>query len=211
VFNPKLCGIAGGAAFVFSLLIGLVSGAGFPIALLRALIFGAVFVVLAAGAYWLAGQFLPELLSGSGDEADMDLPGSRVDISVEGDEAQPGAWQGEGAELPEDAALGLDQNGEDGYTKKGVVEENSSGGKGSGVPAGSGAAIPLADQDQDSVDILPDLESVSGVFLAPAGEEGAPAPQRSAGGNKPENLDGDFNPKEMASAIQTILKRENKG
>jgi hypothetical protein len=179
-------------------------------ALIRALIFGAMFVVLAGGAYWLAGQFLPELLSG--DEADTDFPGSRVNISVEDDETRPGAWREDDMETPAQMAsladtAGLDQVNKDGYTNKGEVGEKSPG-----AQEGSdfGAAIPSVDLDQESVDILPDLDSMGSVFFAPAGNEDA-APQRSVSGNKPEKMDGDFNPKEMAAAIQTILKREDKG
>jgi hypothetical protein len=67
--------------------------------------------------------------------------------------------------------------------------------------------------------MLPDLDSISGVFNSasvPAAGTGAPA--SSLGGadvlNSPvkaKGLDEEFNVKEMASAIQTILKREDKG
>jgi hypothetical protein len=72
-------------------------------------------------------------------------------------------------------------------------------------------------EDTGSVDTLPDLESISGAFnagsipLGGSGDTGV-SPAGSIGGqNKTKGLDEDFNVKEMASAIQTILKREDKG
>jgi hypothetical protein len=208
VFNPKVLAFAGGAGFILSLLIGMISGAGFLMALIRALIFAALFAGMAAGASWLIVHFLPELIEA--EDAEVNVPGSRVNISVEGDVPEDGLDPN--ADSFGGNVLGLDHGAETGYTE----------GKDESVPAFGAAAetastvpaVPTASdqgEEADAVDVLPDLEAMSEVFLPPAGEEELSSPQRSVAGNRPENLEGDFNAKEMAAAIRTILKREEKG
>ncbi|MDR2028309.1 MAG: hypothetical protein LBP93_02085 [Treponema sp.] len=232
MFDPKLSGIAGGLGFVLSFLVGLISGVGFPWILLRALLFGAAFFALAGGAYWLVTRFLPELLEQGEEEAglDADSPGSRVDISVTGEgaagepspgmDASTGLTDLVGGASPSDENAGplygngLDQKAEDGYTRKGTVDEGPVSGA---PPSPQGAAVPAQEEgSSDTVDELPDLELMSDVFITPpldggGGEFIETGSGGSAGGKKPKNLGGDFNVKEMASAIQTILKREDKG
>jgi hypothetical protein len=198
VFNPRLYAIAGGAGFILSLLIGFVSGAGFLMALLRALAFAVVFALFAGGAYWVISQFLPELLSSGPEE---ESSGSRVNISVDGDDMEEsgGALDPNSDSFGENV-LGLDQKNEEGYTSKGEAPP-------------SGAAVPAAGDADGSgeVDILPDLDTMAEAFI-PAVDSGQPQEaSRPSSGNKPEKLDGDFNTKEMAAAIQTILKRDEKG
>jgi hypothetical protein len=226
MFDPKISGIAGGIGFLLSVLIGIISGAGLGIVFIRAFIFAAAFFVLVTIVYAAINMYLPDLLKGS------DAPGSQIDISVGGDTG------GTGDELSGDmGGLGdglsdfmenpggsdenieplqvnsLDQNGEEGYTGEGNLEE---------LPRTSGPALPEeADFDGefgDSVDVLPDLDMMSGAFTGGGGESPAPSGgaakasagvSESAGAAKPKKgLDGDFNPSELASAIQTILKRE---
>jgi hypothetical protein len=68
------------------------------------------------------------------------------------------------------------------------------------------------------VDILPDLESLSDSFITPLSvdgvEDGDESPRvapRNASLSASKGDPGDFDSKEMAMAIQTILKREEKG
>ncbi|MDR2020757.1 MAG: hypothetical protein LBQ14_08345 [Treponema sp.] len=205
MFNPRLYVIAGGAGFILSLLIGFISGAGFLAALLRALAFAVIFALFAGGAYWVIGQFLPELLSSGSEE---EIPGSRINISVNGDDAEEqGGVLDPNSDSFGENVLGLDQKGEEGYTSKGEAGEGP-------LPGASfSIAVPTA-ADADGageVDTLPDLDAMAEVFI-PVMDEGQPQEvSRPASGNKPEKLDGDFNAKEMASAIQTILKRDEKG
>jgi hypothetical protein len=202
VINLRVSGTAGGAAFVLSFLIGIISGAGFPMILVRALIFGAAFFALAVGAYWLISQFLPDLASGSEFPSGTETPGSRVNISVGDGEAGP-------EEGDEERTGGLDQGDTIGYTRKGEEENTGSGAPQAALPAE--AALPEMDSGDaaDGVDVLPNLDGAAESFLPPAAEDEAPpAPARSPSGNKPHNLGGDFNVKDMASAIQTILKRD---
>jgi hypothetical protein len=109
----------------------------------------------------------------------------------------------------------LDLGDQDGYTNGGVsVNAGAPGAKPEGTLA---AAIPGT---ADMVDTLPDLELLSTAFAPSeeeeAGEEafiptdiggisGSPQGKKSSAGQ------GDFNVKEMAQAIQTILKKDEKG
>jgi hypothetical protein len=89
---------------------------------------------------------------------------------------------------------GMDQNSDNDYTKT------------EGWAPGGG--------NLDSADALPDLDSMAGSFV-PSAEEAAEttpdsaphAPKRSGSG-KGQSMGGDFNPKELASAIQTILSKD---
>jgi hypothetical protein len=105
----------------------------------------------------------------------------------------------------------LDQTGEDVYTGGGMVEEIQEPSQ-PALPEGLGFA-----EDMGSVDTLPDLESISGAFntesipLGGGGDPGASPASPLGGQNTTKGLDENFNVKEMASAIQTILKREDKG
>ncbi|AEF86173.1 hypothetical protein TREPR_2846 [Treponema primitia ZAS-2] len=227
MFDPKISGIAGGIGFLLSILIGIISGAGLGIVFIRAFIFGGAFFILVTIVYAAINMYLPDLLKAS------NAPGSQIDISIGGGD------EGTGSELPDTiGGLGdglnefmenpggsdenmepfpvnsLDQNGEAGYTGEGNLEE---------LPRSSGPALPAeADFDGDfgdSVDVLPDLDLISGAFTGSGGEKAAAA---STGGGASESfgteaakplagkkgLDGDFNANELASAIQTILKRE---
>lgn len=125
------------------------------------------------------------------------------------------------------APKGLDQGEGDGYTTGGDWSaENSAGNQ-----AGFGT-------DPGEIDLMPDFDSLSAAFLSnqdspvagggekPAEfeeasafetpvfdspESGAPEPRRPLSSSKNSSLKGDFNPKELAQAIQTVLKKEEKG
>jgi hypothetical protein len=237
MFDLKICAIAAAAAFLVSALLGLVGGVGAAALILRALVLAAFFFGFAAGAQFLVARFLPELLNpasvGEEGESFDEVPraGGRVDLSV-GDDADSGglSFGGDGtADRRDDEELeavggpssdsdpsggansspGLDQEVEGGYT----------------VAGGSVARTEaLAARPPDligDVDVLPDLESLSDSFITPvnldSGADGDSAPgtppSRSASGSARTSSGGsaDFDAKEMAMAIQTILKRDGKG
>ncbi|MDR2144413.1 MAG: hypothetical protein LBP29_08595 [Treponema sp.] len=234
MFNFKISGIAAGAAFVVSLLLGLVSGSGFPALFFRALGFGGFFFLLFCVVFWLVGQFVPELLSGSDDL--FDAPGSRVNISVgsgpiegafpsedtdevdsiDGKTARvfPGqlpVQADENADSSVSADKALDQNDEEGYNKKGFVSAEEASGKGKGRNLGE-------------ADLIPEFDTLSEAFLPDSGPEfsGQESPdtavfdipeQKKASSRVSQNqgFAGDFNPKELAQAIRTVLKKEEKG
>ena len=96
----------------------------------------------------------------------------------------------------------LDQNAQEDYTKVADLEE---------IPTVAG--IP------GSVDVLPDLDSMAGAFMpATMGREtdntdysvSAP-PRKPLPGRKTKEWAGDFNAKDMASGLRTILNKEKEG
>jgi hypothetical protein len=221
VINLKLSALAGGGGFIVSLLVGILSGGGFPIVLIRAFIIGAVFFVLAALIWLLINNFIPELLyTGTGDSDSGEIPGSRIDISVgDGQEtALPEMFSISGgdevgnitdlfAARPAPAnSPGMDQKREDGYT-------NTSGADFQSEPLRPSAAGLPAGRDLGSGEVLPDLDAMAEDFMStgenPAeGETGISPPERKPAGNKPQNLQGDFHPKELAAAIRTAISKE---
>ncbi|MDR0598330.1 MAG: hypothetical protein LBG14_07475 [Treponema sp.] len=225
MFNPKISGAFAGAGFVLSLLVGLVTGAHLPLLLIRAFIFAAVFFALASAGYGAIQLYLPELLSE--DAGDVPALGSQVDISIGDDSEVSGDVSlesgGPGDDLNdfmENPGISggdtLDQTGEAVYTERGAPEEELQGPSKPALPDNP----DFSSGDTDSVDMLPDLDAMSGAFSSGpvfAGGEAA-GPGASAGSlggaggqSKKQGLGEDFNVKEMASAVQTILKRENKG
>jgi hypothetical protein len=240
MFDLGWCGIAAGFGFTLSVLVGIVSGAGLPWALVRAGVFGAIFFVLAGGIRILVDRFLPDLLSGERNGAELAAaPGSRVDISIgdgQEDAVPPSA-------LPDDSQIdeepgdivdllngsiartpppgpsfrGMDQKEEDGYTERGESEFQSKDPNGA---AGSGSGRKAADTvpgDSRPVEVLPALDSMAETFRPE--RDGTPEPvsgrQSSFGGpgggsgqSKGQDMTGDFNPKDLASAIQTILSKD---
>jgi hypothetical protein len=221
VINIRVSAFAAAAAFVLSFLVGVISGAALLMVLIRALAFAAFFFILAGGIYIVIEKFLPELLPGETENAF----GSQVDISLEdpkngdpseifgdpaGDVSLSGGQDRQG--LPEKGA-GLDQNGEDGYTMRKKVEANavdSGEGLSEESSLGGSAALP---SDSGSVDLLPDLESMTGTFVSSNGEAAEESTdytssRKPLANGKPSPVGGDFHPKDLASALQTILKRE---
>jgi len=204
----------GGIGLLLSLIVGLFSGAGFSHSLLRSLIFGAVFFGLGCGIWFLINIFLPELaVSGAGEANDTMTPGSRINIT-ESEKPLPEVFKAldDGEEVgdindlvngtfrpqeipqaaaPENEFRGLDQMPEDGYT-------------------GSRSSPVSANPPEGG---LPDLDLLAGSFLNSSDEsvenfEERPEPVRRPTGNKPQTFKGDFDPKDLAKGIQTILKED---
>lgn len=218
MFDPKISAIAAGVAFILSFLFGLLAGATFVIVLIRAFGFALLFFMLSGVAYWLITQYIPELLDSSGNGAsEVPIPpdmGTRVNISVE-DETPPSdslSAQFVKDDLEEDEFISekaLDQNNEDGYTKKeeDTVQTEST------VESSPSPALPVG--VIDDVDELPDLEGMSDAFVMPlSGDSESEVTSTRAAVSSPRSKgssSASFDPKEMAMAIQTILKRDQKG
>ena len=223
MFNFKISGIAAGTAFVLSLVIGLFSGSGFLIPLLRALIFAIIFFALSCLIFWLLAQFLPDLLSSPEDDLGFPVSGSRVDISVDGPVS--GAFPADNSEsvddiagrpsaLPKAASSLLDQEGNAGYNEEGgvdgdleAVSDGEAMGAGSEMPGRSRSAATLPDIGEVSENIpgsAADVENIEEIGFD------SPEPRRPKSSSKKSDM-GDFNPKELAQAIQTVLKRDDKG
>ncbi|MDR1506075.1 MAG: hypothetical protein LBI67_03135 [Treponema sp.] len=224
------------AAFILSLLLGILSGAGFVSLFFRAAGFGVLFFILSCLVFWLLGQFIPELLSGPDDL--FDAPGSRVNISV-GSGPPEGAFPsgnvdavdsidgfvtrlpGQGPGEPDENGLSavpsgeaLDQDDEDGYNGAGPFTASVSDGGtlARPLPAGAKAAA-----DSGEVDLMPDFNTLSEAFLPDSGSPetvvfDVPEPKKPAlGASADRNFKGDFDPKELAQAIKTVLKKDDKG
>jgi hypothetical protein len=224
LINVKWSVIAGTFGLVMSFLVGLLSGAGFPMVLIRAFVFGAAFFLLAALLWLLINNFVPELLeSGPVHENSEEIPGSRVDISL-GDE--PGTALPElfgdsgGDEVGNIAELlsgkpapannpGMDQNRENGYNQTGGAAFQP---EAQGVSA-AGSGVPFAGDDFGPAEPLPDLDAMADAFKPAVGETTgleteSPPHERSPVGNRTQNLQGDFHPKELAAAIRTRISKE---
>jgi hypothetical protein len=219
MFNPKISGIAAGAGFILSFLLGLITGASFPLVLIRALIFAAVFFALVSAGYWAISRHLPDLIDAVSDtipakgEAASPL-GAQVDISL-GDDPGDAAdinpvYSTEGSPLDFSLNEFMENPGESGGDALDQHEEYRY----------TGMVNP------EPLDDLPDLDLMSGAFgSGKAAETGSPG---AAGGESLFDIEGKDDPgslekkglagafagknvQEMASAIQTILKREDKG
>jgi hypothetical protein len=203
--NLKISGIIAGIAFVLSLLIGFISGAGIFV-LVRALIFAAVFFGISEGAYWLILRFLPELL----EPPDNGEAGSLVDISI-GDDSGESLPEVDAGESGFEDPSGLDQKDNIGYTDQENMDKDLVVQEDEAEPALLGNAPELLNE-------LPDLESLSSAFSSGDERRGglsefvissdSLAEGKPGGSNKPGGLNSEFNTQNMASAIQTILKRE---
>ena len=117
---------------------------------------------------------------------------------------------------------GMDQKGQDGYNIDGGLEEISESGPASSFDAGAGKksaekpGISMNFSDLD--DVLPDLDSMAGVFsLTSSNEEedteeySAAPPRKSLSSSKDSAWSGDFNAKEMAKGMQTLLNKDKEG
>ncbi|GHV69917.1 hypothetical protein AGMMS49928_14900 [Spirochaetia bacterium] len=238
MFDIKISGAVAAIAFILSLILGVASGAALGVIFLRAIIFALVFFVIVSGAYILISRFMPEFFDGSGGSAAGKATGTRVNITLDdGDDiagqnaAVPdgGLESSGGDELGDissitgdsssgEAFTGLDQKAQDGYTVKGVAEESPFGEDLVPPPVGAspaaGASSPSEDDFGEAADeALPDLTALAGAFSGldeDAGNvpsEQSPARPFSTSG-KPQKFEGDFNPKELAEAIRTTLKKD---
>jgi hypothetical protein len=206
VDNGKVNGIIGGTGFILSLLVGIISGYTVLTVLVRACACGVGFFVLAWGAHALVRRFLPELLTQEVADSEQDEtgPGAQVDITVE-DEAEQAVPSGL---FTSDAdAAGLDQHHENGYTQKGAVDEH---GLAAGfVPLSPAMAVQPAVSDSvhghamETFLGLESLESAAPPVDSMADQE---VVKKTPGTGKSPDFKK-VDPKVMASAIQTILKR----
>lgn len=110
--------------------------------------------------------------------------------------------------------VGMDQNNKESYTKGGSDSLPGKGASSDFVPAPlpvtlSGAGFKAG----AGFESLPDLDAMAGAFMSSedAEEEGAAAVypvERKPPGTKGKSMDGKLNSRELASAIQSILKKD---
>jgi len=222
-------------AFLMSLLIG---RTGLPIALLRAGIFAALFFGLGLGIGALINIFIPELLSpgaeneGTGNVLFGGAAGSRVNITVDDapntalPAALPGAEHSENDEVGDftDLVSGSISGGQDidqtpatGYTDNEEIEEIAPAPDKAKVEEGLGdfsMDFGAFVADDFGGDEMAGLDAGADTFSFLPGSDSAKkpretsVPERKVSGNKATTLEGDFDAKEIAAGIQTVLKRE---
>lgn len=227
---------AGLGAFILSCLIALFSRVPFGVLLVRALLSGLAFGAFVYGAMALFQRFMPELLDGTpAREQDQSMLGSMVDIVVPG-----GEYELAGSERATDSAnTGAAVSPEQG-TKVGIATEElerevgdlRTDGLLTSDPADS--ELPAADAERpgvtaaprpsvglDELDTLPDLEGFSDSFSsAPSGAFGG-SDGAEDGGSGPMGVsdtmptagspDSGQDPVVLAKAVQTLLRRDQKG
>ncbi|MDR0719542.1 MAG: hypothetical protein LBF78_07905 [Treponema sp.] len=114
--------------------------------------------------------------------------------------------------LPAFSVPPVDQVGGSDYNESDEVFASSTPGK----PGGSGGVSSAVPVVPGSIDILPDLDSLAGAFLPSSGDaEGdtvdysIPSPAKNPSLNsKGQKIEGDFNPKDLAMGIRTILGKK---
>ena len=189
-FNIKASGVTAIGAFILSFLIGFLSGGNILMVLLRAGILGAGFFVLVTCAQFLLHQFLPELTMDEAAAHTDAAPGSMLDISVDDTSSSN----------DDDLAALLASAGVD------TGKSNGADGKTTGKPAlDQGTALryndTLASKDHsDSLSDLADLDDKQDRKLEPD----LPAFNKKYGEVNPA---GNYTPKDLASAITTMLKQ----
>jgi hypothetical protein len=176
----------------------------------------------------LGGGALPEMYRNPDDPEEVGNISDLITGAINPAEAAPTGARGMGAG-------GMDQNSEDGYTYAVGGAKSQDQDMGFDSPQAfddspvfkegqSAAAVftPISGSSEDFGG-LPDLDAMAGAFLTNAGMESVPAPasssipsmppepalpERKVSGNRAQPLKGDFNPKELAEGIRTVLSKE---
>lgn len=207
--------IAAACAAVLSALTGVLCQVAFGALLLRALLSGAAFAALAAGALFIARKFTPELFGGAPAREtivpSVGEPDHRLNIVLPGetDAESPEAESLPPAPEPKIAGEAdlrdLERDAQEIGTDTLVPTETAEVGE---QPKAT-ARPPASFSD---LDVLPDLDGLSDSFTAAAGEDvdaGEPMDRDpiSTTGASRDGVDAAA----MASAVRTLLKRDQKG
>jgi hypothetical protein len=115
--------------------------------------------------------------------------------------------------------MGLDEISENSYTDSGEGAAPSLNGLTEGLaePASDSGGFSMNFDSFTMGGGLVGLEpfgdsfSLTGDSGRTSKEEAAPLPERKVTGNKPMTLEGDFNPKDIAAGIRTVLETDKKG
>ncbi len=222
---------AGLGAFLLSTIIAIFSRVPFLVVLLRALLSGVAFFALMYGALFVLMRFLPEMFEEGRVDKTNPTTGSLVDIVIPGGEdelhgaSSPGmddvaAVQYDGlSAVPAAPAVVLGVN----ELQREVADLRSDQLVSSDpgiAPGGDGIELaPRPSVALDELDSLPDLDGLSDAFAdstVPGSGNGDVASQigvsesmPTAGG--PSTKDGGQDPALLAKAVQTLLRRDQKG
>jgi len=203
--NMKVAAIAGGIAFVLSFLSAVLGGVAFPDLLVRAVIWGIVGAGAAVGGEALIRKFLPELLERTaGDE--FEAPKDRaVNIVLE-----------EEMEAPRPFVEEID---EDQPAPSSSPPVSAVGDAALSAASAQGSASPAEDDGE-----MPEIGSFLDAFKPGSADldEGASESEPSgfipqdepfnSGSSQGVTMDGEAqDPKELARAVRTVLKRDEQG
>ena len=227
---------AGIGAFALSIIVAIFSRVPFGVLLLRALLSGAGFAVLTYAAIWLLKRFLPEIFDAEirtvSQDSEGDL-GRVVDIVLPGAEADPGETDGDvslspriasadqarsrieapGSHAPDSGDLEREVAG----LRSDVLIANDP----SDASSSGGGMAPRPSVALDELDTLPDLDGFSDSFseALPGGSGAAEGTERDAslfmGASDSMPTagapDAGKDPAVLAKAVQTLLRRDQKG
>jgi hypothetical protein len=212
--NWKVPAMVAGGAFVLSFLIGLFSGALFGIILLRAVIFGMLGGVLALAIPFVADRYLPDI-----QDDEEPVPGGSVDIVL--DQENPHLAAGgdfiqevvEGPSETTDSPGGVDSLPDDeGVSElEAVGDEDEAGSPKPDLP--TEVVEPSQEPAPSPMGGLPTLDAFEDSFSVQlTAEDGGGGADLGGGFAETVNVDGaDHDPREIAKAVQTILKRDQEG
>ncbi|MDR1858827.1 MAG: hypothetical protein LBQ69_05105 [Treponema sp.] len=236
MFNLKWGLICSLTAFALAFLMSLFAGhTPLTVALLRGLIFAVLFFILGTGAWMLINSFIPEVLSPEhGNDPAFSIfsgeppAGSRVNITL-GDQSEatlPGK-DGKPHDLDEvedinDLVSGnlkrtarrIDQTPANSYNDESgefaPVLENymaAQGGEGD-FSVDFGSLITGGDSEPEEFQPLSDSFPHFSSGEGDSAPEGPSKPERKAARNKPEKFEGDFDAKEIAAGLRTVLQKD---
>jgi hypothetical protein len=200
--NWKIPAVAGGGAFLLSLLVGVAGRIAFGVLATRALIWALIFAALAFGIDWLLRRYLPELYSGSADSPEE---GERtVDITLEEENPVAGSQEtldaAETAEVTEDddevsagetEAEELETLGEAGENAKADIESSGNDEEEDDLPEGD----------------LADFGAAGSEFSGAKSEEETPRQQAES----VDVLGMDEDPATVARAVRTFMNKDQEG
>ncbi len=198
--NVRLIVATAAGAFVIAALSAGLAGVPFAVVLGRAVLAALVFAALGLGVSLVISRYLPELEEAAGEESAE----HGVDIVIDDDDA----------EASEDTT-GSEDEGRPSDEDDGIVDEleesstplEQSEGLDSSEPDNAAKSDVIEDVDDDTMDRLPDLGGFSSAF---EGDDGAVQVDSTDSGHESDG--GGEDPKVLARALQTMLKRdEEKG
>jgi len=225
MINWKVVIGSGAVAVVLSLLTGVISGVSFGTLLLRALMWGVIFCGVGSGVSYVISKYLPELFSSSAsgrtketaeqpNNVDIVLPDENPHVAEDADfggdaerEAQQESFNfADSGEAPPSRAERF--GGELVEEVEEVESDDALRGSERRPPGGS---------DEDSADELPTLEGDATDFSTPdeqgrVGSAGVSDISNISGrGSTVDILGHEADTEEIAKAIRTALKKDQKG
>lgn len=201
----KLLTFIGLAVLVLSFFIGIFSGVGFTAALLRAFLLGISFCLLSGGLSFIIRKFLPELFETYRNQKEADK--GPLSSEEEAAEKVDIVLEGENPDLSIYSASDDFEDEETGDTEE-DVEELAEEDAEEDSPTFTKTAVSSPEGESENFAVLeklPGLDSFADSFSGPV--------SKGSSGNKEslDNMDNDNDPASLAKAIQTMLKKEQKG